>query len=534
MLARAYVVPFLLLMTLVALPLAGCGDGGTSGSEPAQAQSPSSPPSPRLVTLIGSRQSKGLHWIIVGDGFTAGEQEDLRSSAMALARELIDTPELAAHTSVWNVHLLEAISAQSGVDDSAANRFVDTAFDGSLGCGSNARIACVDWARINGALQSQQAPQAQVAVILNTPVYLGSSNSSGIVVSRHADSRLVALHEMGHRVAGLADEYVDDVVAGEWLPLYVEGRFPNVTRVRDAGQAPWRHWLDDSAKGVGLFEGAFYCAAGFYRAKQDSLMRTLQAPLGEVNAEAWLRAQYRALPPLSAVSPAGPQVQALSGETVQFSVVSEWPAGAVELRWQVDGLEVPGTVDAPSFKLLADGLPHEVQVSARDVSGRIRASEAVEATARHLWRVSADAPAAETTGQKMSPVTAPTAWLEVRVDSSGHRLLARLEAPPVAAGAVDRPAGSHWQYSLLDDQDQVLARGDILDPRIAWTALSAPGQPHAGHAPALLDSGVYYVGIPQGASPRKLRIAATAAGMEKLGGSARLSAETIELPPESP
>jgi hypothetical protein len=289
MLARASVVPFLLLLPLL---LAGCGGGGGADAPgtTAQAQSAPSPTPPKLVTLIGSRESKGLHWIIVGDGFTAGEQEDLRTSALALARAFLDTPELAQHASVWNVHLLQAVSLQSGVDDSTAQRSVDTAFDGALGCGSNARVACVDWARINAALLSQQAPQAQVAVILNTPQYLGSSNSSGIVISRHVDSRQVALHEMGHRVAGLADEYVDDVVAGEWLPLYFEGRFPNVTRVANAGQAPWRHWLDDSAKGVGMFEGAFYCANGFYRAKEDSLMRTLQAPLGEVNAEAWLRA----------------------------------------------------------------------------------------------------------------------------------------------------------------------------------------------------------------------------------------------------
>lgn len=529
MLARASVVPFLLLLPLL---LAGCGGGGGADAPgtTAQAQSAPSPTPPKLVTLIGSRESKGLHWIIVGDGFTAGEQEDLRTSAMALARAFLDTPELAQHASVWNVHLLQAVSLQSGVDDSTAQRSVDTAFDGALGCGSNARVACVDWARINAALLSQQAPQAQVAVILNTPQYLGSSNSSGIVISRHVDSRQVALHEMGHRVAGLADEYVDDVVAGEWLPLYFEGRFPNVTRVANAGQAPWRHWLDDSAKGVGMFEGAFYCANGFYRAKEDSLMRTLQAPLGEVNAEAWLRAQYRSLPPLSSVSPSGPQVQALSGETVRFSVVSEWPSGTVELRWRVDGLEVPGTVDAKTFSLVADGLPHEVRVSARDVSGRIRAPDAAEATASHAWRVSTDAPAA----QKMAAGTDHTQWLEVRVDAAGHSLLRRVGAAPLAAAAFGPSASPHWQYALLDDSGQVLAQGGVLDPRIAWTALSAPGQPHAGHASALLDSGVYYVGIPQGVMPRKLRIAATAAGKEKLGGGAWLPAETIELPPDSP
>jgi hypothetical protein len=497
-------------------------------SPAAQAAGPAPAP-PRLVTLIGSRESTGLHWIIVGDGFTAGDQEELRTSALALGRELIDAPELALHTSVWNVHLLQAISRESGVDDSASNRFVDTAFDGALGCGSNARVACVDWARIQGALLAEGAPQAQITVILNTPTYLGSNSSSGIVVSRHANSRQVVLHEMGHRVAGLADEYVDDVVAGEWLPLYFEGRFPNVTRVASPELAPWRHWLVDSSKGVGMFEGAFYSANGFYRAKQDSLMRTLQAPLGEVNAEAWIRAQYRALPPLSAASPADAHVQALSGDVVDFAVVSAWPAGTVELRWRVDDVEIPGTVDAATFRWVADGLRHTVEVSARDVTGRIRAPDASEAMARHAWTVS---PAAAPATQKMTAGSPATAWLEIRVDSAGHRLLGRLDAAPVAADAFGPAGEAHWQYTLLDEVGQVLATGGVTDPRIGWTALSAPGEPHAGHTPVLLDSGVYYVGIPPGAMPRKLRIAATATGTGKLGGTGVPGA--IELWLDSP
>ncbi len=529
MLARASVLFFLLSPLL----LGGCGGGSGAAAQEQSASSPApwpaSVPPPRLVTLIGSRESQGLHWIIIGDGFTAGEQEELRASASSLGRELIDTPELAKHTSVWNVHLLQAVSPESGVDDSAAQKLVDTAFDGALGCGNNSRIACVDWARIQGALLAAGAPQAQLTVILNTPEYLGSSNSSGIVVSRNPNSRQVAVHEMGHRVAGLADEYVDDMVAGEWLPLYFEGRFPNVTRLSHADQAPWRHWLDDSEKGVGLFEGAFYSASGFYRAKQDSLMRTLQAPLGEVNAEAWIRAQYRALPPLSAVSPAAPHVQALSGDVVDFAVVSEWPAGTVELRWRIDGTEVLGAVDAARFSFVADGLPHAVEVTARVVTGRIRAPDATEAEARRTWTVS---PAAAPASQKMAAGSRATAWLEVRVDMQGHRVLGRLGAAPVAAAAFGPAAQAHWQYTLLDDGGQALAAGEIVDPRIAWTALSAPGQPHAGHAPALLDSGVYYVGIPQGAVPRKLRIAATAAGTEKLGAAG--VPETIELSLDSP
>ncbi len=36
----------------------------------------------------------------------------------------------------------------------------------------------------------------------------------------------IALHEMGHLFAGLADEYVDAALAGDFVPEYREGSSP--------------------------------------------------------------------------------------------------------------------------------------------------------------------------------------------------------------------------------------------------------------------------------------------------------------------
>jgi hypothetical protein len=521
-----------LLTAVTGLFACGGGGGGAepkTGSAPAQAAHPGAAKT-RLTTLVGSRDSPGLHWIIAGDGFTAAQQPELRQAALALAQEMLDSAELGAHMSVWNVHVLEADSAQSGVDDAATSRFADTAFDGKLGCGSNSRVACVDWDKIHGALLDQLAPPAQLTVILNTSEYVGSSNASGIIVSRNVHAPRIAVHEMGHRVAGLADEYADAVVAGEWLPLYFEGRFPNVTTVTDANQAPWRHWLSEAAD-VGLFEGAFYVATGFYRPKADSIMRTLSAPIGEVNAEAWLRAQYRALPPLSAVTPAAAQVRGLAGETVEFSVVSPWSREVVSLQWFVDGAEISAARDASSFRFAADGGMHEVEVRARDVSGRIRAPDAGEAQGIHNWRVSPSAPAAV---QKASRETGATSWLRVRVDAAGHTVLGWQPGPAFQSARIAPPGEADWQYTLLDASGASLASGDIVDPRVTRTALSAPGQPHAGHVTAVLESGDYLVGIPPGTSPRKLRIAATAAGQEKLGWAGVGSSGPIEISLDPP
>jgi hypothetical protein len=523
-----------LIPVLLACGIAACGGGG-AGTEAAQSPQAAKPSSPspaseaRLVSLIGSTDAGGLHWIIVGDGFTTSQFPALRETALDLAREMIDTPELATHSPVWNVHLLETGSREAGVDDAARGTFVDTAFDGQLGCGSNSRVACVDWEKIDAALRTLGAPLGELTVVLNTREYVGSTNTSGIIVSRNEHAPRIVVHELGHRVAGLADEYVDAVVADEWRPFYVEGRFANVTTKAAADQAPWRHWLADSSTGVGLFEGAFYVSNGFYRPKQDSIMRTLEAPLGEVNAEAWLLAQYRALPPLSQVSPSVNQVLGLAGESLEFSVVCPWPREAVALSWHVDGDAVVEARNSISFRFAADGGVHRVEVRAHDVTGRIRAPELSAQLAAHSWRVSGDIPAG---AEKSMRSAAPIYWLKLRVDAAGHTVIGRQEAGP-PAGPWTRHDDPDWRYTLLGADGEVIATGSAHDPRLTWSALSPPGLPQAGHARALLASGHYFIGVSAGLAPRKLRISASAGAQEKSGGVATAAGE-IEIDLDQP
>jgi hypothetical protein len=149
---------------------------------------------------------------------------------------------------------------------------------------------------------------------------------------------------------------------------------------------------------------------------------------------------------------------------------------------------------------------------------------------RRAWTVS---PTAAPAATKLQAAPAATQWLKVHVDAAGHQVLGRQATVPHADLGTTATA-SHWQYQLLDEHGAELAAGAIVDPRVARSTLSAPGQPHAGHGMALLDAGVYYVGIPQGAEARKLRIAASAAGREKLAGTGSVPAGAIELTLDPP
>src|SRR4030095_9759710 len=92
-----------------------------------------------LFTLKGRPDGDGLHWVITGDGFTADQQQDLVRAAIAMTKGVTDAPELARHAAILNIHVLTAISRDSGVDTGTA-RTRRTAFDAVLGCTGVERI----------------------------------------------------------------------------------------------------------------------------------------------------------------------------------------------------------------------------------------------------------------------------------------------------------------------------------------------------------------------------------------------------------
>lgn len=475
----------------------------------------------KLFTVLGSPNSDGLHWVITGDGFTADQQQDLLRASLAMAHSLTDAPELARHAGVLNVHVLSAVSRDSGVATVGASRPPKTAFDATLGCTDVERVACVNWDKVYAALLSEHAQFDEIAVVLNTTLYVGNTSGAGLIVSRNSYAPAITLHEMGHVIAGLGDEYVDQNVANAFVFQYREGQFPNVTTETDPARIPWRHWFADPAhipvtpgeSGVGRFEGAFYTANGYFRPKQDSNMRTLEGPVGEVNGEAWLRALYRAVPPVSAAYPEQKVVAGRAGTDIEFEIVSPWARELMTVRWFVDGNEIEPARGNYSYELHADGGQHVVRVTIEDRTGGIRMPGAQEQSGAAIWTVSNDPGAA-----KLKTLASPGrigSWIRMRVDSSGHSVLAVTADEPRRARTLRGPDDSAFEYTLFDAGGTLLATGKVADPRVIRGPLAPPDAAAVGHATRTLPEGYYLIGIPEGADAHKLRIRQPGASMEK-------------------
>ena len=248
------------------------------------------PPWPTQDLRFGSSNPRPLKLVFLAEGFTEAEigiYSEVVNQFLEKLEATVPFKELLSSLAAIRV---DSTSRASGLDDS--NQKVDTCFDGHFGNGNLRRLIEVDQRKAGAAARvaaRTQEGEFVGLVVVNTTEY-GGSGGQVAVFSRNSTSADIALHELGHTLFNLADEYSDR--GGDSLPPSE----PNVTAKPDPSSAnwgtkdyeniKWRRFLlpgqqlpggINAANGVGLFEGAKYQQHGIYRPAQHCKMRTLNA-----------------------------------------------------------------------------------------------------------------------------------------------------------------------------------------------------------------------------------------------------------------
>lgn len=334
----------------------------------------------RGQTLSGSKNGRGVHLVILGDGYAIDQQTLFREHAEDFIASMSADEGIVAHLGAFNIHMVSTVSAQSGADDNEQVDNRDTAFDSSYSCGGIARLICANTLALFEAALSEYPEVDQIILLVNDKRYGGSGNSGGSVAIASAYSLEIALHEMGHSLADLADEYVDNQLA-EALgsSSFQEGRFANITASTKIDEIPWKHWIDFSKplpqspgdEGVGLFEGGFYRGEGLYRPTFNSRMRSFDASFGPVNSEQWVLRLYELTEGIRGVSPAVADVKIAAGESQEFVVSPLFGSAVQTVQWHFNG--TPVSTETPNrFLLTPDVGRHTVTVTVSDISGAIK------------------------------------------------------------------------------------------------------------------------------------------------------------------
>ena len=223
--------------------------------------------------------------VILGDGYQKDEMHKLREDTGRFVEALFATEPFKSRKRDFNVRLVETLSLDSGVDEPRKNVYKNNFLGLSFNTFDLQRYMLSFYNKpIRDA--ASRAPYDLVVIIANTERYGGGGiyNLYSISCSDNEYDEYVFVHELGHALAGLADEYYSsDVAYNDMYPRGIEPWEKNITALLDTTDVKWGDLIEEGtpvptppdsiyADVVGCFEGAGYSAKGLYRSSLDCRM----------------------------------------------------------------------------------------------------------------------------------------------------------------------------------------------------------------------------------------------------------------------
>ena len=245
-------------------------------------------PSENFKVYYSGDPSKKLDIVFLPEGYSENEKEKFHKDCQRVSEYLFEyTPfsELKNNFNIWGIN---AYSIDSGVDIPGDSIWKSTNVNSSFYTFDSERyLMTTDMKSVRN--YASNAPYDQIYILANTEKYGGGAiyNYYSITAVDHPSAKQVFVHEFGHGLAGLADEYGADATYNEFYPLDVEPWEPNVTTLINF-ESKWKYLLPADSEipssvvgkdqlDIGVYEGAGYVSKGVYRSTPNSIMRAFNS-----------------------------------------------------------------------------------------------------------------------------------------------------------------------------------------------------------------------------------------------------------------
>lgn len=287
----------------------------------------------------------------VSDGYTATDLPVFRRHVRDVVARLQATTPFREYWGYINVHRVELASRGPGL---AGGRGGPSALGTRIptGVAPNQRIPSGDDDRVERA--AARAPGADAVVVLGFDPFRSVAKDGNAYVSTWEDRfPRVAVHELGHTIGLLLDEYADGDPSGwDFLTANalvegvkrLSGWGANVTTHTDRDAVPWRHWLAPGVPvptpagadhAVGVYAGAYHLQRRWHRPAPTCLMRKTDEPFCVVCREQLvLKLSERAFP-------VQVKEERLDDDAVRLTVTTTIP-GPHRVVWVRNGFAVNG------------------------------------------------------------------------------------------------------------------------------------------------------------------------------------------------
>ncbi len=232
--------------------------------------------------------AKSLDITFLAEGYTYDEMSKFRKDAKRFADFLNECSPYKEFRDKINFWTVESPSEESGTDLPGLGKWKKTILNASFFTfGTERYLTTFD----NKTMRDLAAntPYDFIIIIVNTEKYGGGGfyNTYALCAADNSLSNYVLVHEFGHCLGGLGDEYyTSEVAVQDFYPAGVEPWEANLTTLTDFDHK-WKSMMDpgtpvptpatDEYKGkVGVFEGGGYIEKGVYRPALECTMKNLK------------------------------------------------------------------------------------------------------------------------------------------------------------------------------------------------------------------------------------------------------------------
>ena len=237
--------------------------------------------------LYNGTSDKKLDIVVLAEGYTRQEYAAFIDDCQMLIDRMFYYEPYKKLKENFNVHTIWVSSEEKGSDDPNGKKMVNTAFNSTFNTLNSDRY-CMTESYWKVRDYAANAPYDQIYILVNTNKYGGGAiyNYYSLSVSGNLKSPKVFIHEFGHAMAGLADEYAYEDSFENMYPSNVEPWEPNITTLVDF-DSKWKSMVktetpiptpdtEENYKLLGAFEGAGYLTKGVYRPVHDCMMRSFE------------------------------------------------------------------------------------------------------------------------------------------------------------------------------------------------------------------------------------------------------------------
>ncbi len=299
---------------------------------------------------------KRINLVILSEGYQTSEFDKFKTDAESLVNDMFTQSPFDQYTNYFNVHIIKVPSNESGADHPGTATdvtephnipvtTVDTYFNATFDAwnyhrflyyGLNYADAASADAKINSVLASNFPTYDQALILVNTNEY-GGTGGEFPISSTGTSANEIAIHELGHSLFNLKDEYE--------LPEVFYGEATNMTQENNTSLVKWKNWIGINSIDIYPY-GSSGVSATWYRPHQNCKMRYLGSPFCSVCKEGIIEKIHSIISPIESYSPNSNTISTPSFPLdFELSLIKPVPSENLKSTWTLNAANFANDVD---------------------------------------------------------------------------------------------------------------------------------------------------------------------------------------------